>query len=337
MSRVVGGVFALAPDGPERAAPAWLDPSCRHFANARGGFRWLLRQRAAKRAWLPAFLCESMRDAAAGAGCEVRLYPLDEHLQATDLAWLDGLRAGDVVVVVDYFGHVLHAALARRCRERGAVLVEDASHALLSAAAGTLGDYVLWSPRKFAGLPDGGVLQSNVGPLAEVELAPADPAWWALAHDAGARRARFDAGGPRDFLEVHQQAERGHPDEPVAMSAFSRARARTLDWAAIAARRRANHDVLADALAAFALMPPADAGTVPVGLTVRVPDRDRARAALFAHDIFPSLLWPSAWVPAGFAASHRLSAQVMTLHCDQRYDESDMIRTAAIVLDSVRA
>jgi dTDP-4-amino-4,6-dideoxygalactose transaminase len=337
MSRVIGGVFALAPDGPDLGTPAWLAPSRLRFANARGGFRWLLRRLGASRAWLPAFLCESMRDAATGAGCDVRLYALDERLRAGDDAWVAALRPGDVVVVVDYFGHVLHAELARRCRSLGAVVVEDASHALLSAAAGTLGDYVLWSPRKFAGLPDGGVLQSNLEPFGEVALPPADPAWWSVALDAGVRRARFEAGGPRDFLPVHQQAEHDHPAEPVAMSDFAQARARTLDWAGIAARRRANHAVLAGALAEFDLMPAADAGTVPVGLTVRVPDRDRVRAALFAHDIFPSLLWPSAWIPAEFTASHALSAQVMTLHCDQRYDETDMIRTATIVLDSVRA
>jgi hypothetical protein len=143
------------------------------------------------------------------------------------------------------------------------------------------------------------------------------------------RRADFDAGGPRDFLPWHQRAEHGHPLEPTAMSAFSHERMLALDWDAIARRRRANHDALAARLGHVAALPPPDAGTVPAGFTVRVPNRDAVRAALFARDIFPSLLWPSAGlVPEEFTASHRLAAQVMTLHCDQRYDASDMARTA---------
>jgi hypothetical protein len=109
----------------------------------------------------------------------------------------------------------------------------------------------------------------------------------------------------------------------------------SLDWAAIARRRRANHDVLAARLAPFAALPPPGPGTVPAGFTVRVPDRDAVRAALFARDIFPSLLWPAASIPASFAASHRLAAEVMTLHCDQRYDAADMARTADAILDAV--
>jgi hypothetical protein len=41
-------------------------------------------------------------------------------------------------------------------------------------------------------------------------------------------------------------------------------------------------------------------------------------------------------VPATFTASHVLASEVMTLHCDQRYDAADMARTADAILDAVR-
>ena len=338
MSRVVGGVFALETDGPPRGEPAWLSESSLLLANARGGFRLLLRHLQPSQAWLPAFLCDSMWEAIDETGARARLYPVDERLETPDRDWLAELSPGDVVVLVDYFGYVRDDGLAAACRERGAIVVEDACHALLTDGAGSLGDYVLWSPRKFAGLPDGGVLQAVRAPLPEVSVPAADQRWWALALEATRRRAAFDAGGPRDFLPVHQQAELGHPIEPVSMSPLARSLAATIDWGAIAARRRANHDVLAAKLARHALMPPPPPGTVPSGFTVRVNNRDEVRAALFEADIFPSLLWPSAgWIPVEFAASHALSAQVMTLHCDQRYDAADMIRTSEIVLDTVQA
>lgn len=337
MSRVVGGVFALEPEGePRPSIPPFLRGPHLLLANARGGLRLLLEGRRPATLWLPAFLCESMLRIGEGLPVATRLYAIEEDFAVRDGDWLAEVREGDFVVVVDYFGHVLHADLAELARARGAVVVEDASHALLSRGAGGLGDYVLWSPRKFAGLPDGGVLQAVRGPLPGATLPAADPDWWHAAYEACARRAHFDDGGARDFLPWHQRAERDHPAHAVPMSAWSQARMATLDWDAIARRRRANHDVLAGRLARFAALPPPGDGIVPAGFTVRVPDRDAVRAALFAQDIYPSLLWPAGPVPESFAASHRLAAEVMTLHCDQRYDAADMARTADAILDAVR-
>jgi dTDP-4-amino-4,6-dideoxygalactose transaminase len=337
MSRVIGGVFALESPSEYYGTPRFMNRSSLLLANARCGFTLLLRWLRPSQVWMPAYLCESMFKIAESEAGRMRLYPVDERLAASDRRWLQDVRPGDVVVVVDYFGFVPDAELAGSARERGAIVVEDASHALLSADAGSIGDYVLWSPRKFAGLPDGGALQANNGRLPELVAAAGEQAWWNLAYDACLRRRQFEEGGPREWLPVHQQAEDEHPSEPVAMSEYSRNLATGLDWEAIARRRSANYRVLAERLARFDQMPAASAGTVPVGFTMRVDNRDEVRAALFAQDIFPSRLWPTAGrVPDEFVASHRLSATTMTLHCDQRYDAEDMARTADIVLEKAR-
>jgi hypothetical protein len=336
-ARVIGGAFGLATAGDATTAPAWLvRPDQLAFANARGALRAVQRWKRPARVWMPAFLCDSMSRQVAAENQELRWYPLDETLAATDLAWLDDVAPGDVVLVVDYFGFVLHAALARAARARGAFVVEDAAHALLTDRAGSLGDVAIFSPRKCAGLPDGGLLRGAALPPVAA-LPTADGRWFTLAVDAATQRGQFDRGerDDRGWLALNQEAERLHPDEPTAMSALSHRLAATIDWAAIAARRRDNYRALAERLAPLALFPDLPDGTVPHGFTIRVRDRDAVRAALFAHDIFPSLLWPLAGVvPASFTASHRLSADVMTLHCDQRYDPDDMHRIARLVLDA---
>ena len=336
MSKVIGGVFSLEEiAGGSMVEPRFFSRDCLLLANARGAFRLLVAELQPRQVWLPTFLCPTMVDAV--APCKPRLYPVNAELRATELDWLDEVLAGDLVVVVDYFGFVLHEDLAQAARRVGAVVVEDASHALLSEDAGKIGDYVLWSPRKFAGLPDGGVLQAVTGPLPEARLSQANPEWWALAHDACLRRRVFEQGGQRDWLSVHQQAERGHPANPVAMSELSKTLACGLDWPAIANRRMENYRVLAQRLVAFDLMPLAGKGTVPIGFTLRLSNRDHVRAALFAQDIYPSLLWPTrGWIPDQYSASHNLSASIMTLHCDQRYDHTDMDRMADCILEQAQ-
>ena len=339
-TRVVGGVFATGAEGDADAAPAFLRrPDQLRLANARSGLRLLQRQLRPARTWLPAFICESMSRQVAAEGGELRWYALDEKLEARELDWLDEVQRGDLVLVVDYFGFVTHHELAHAARARGAWVVEDAAHALLTEGAGSLGDFALFSPRKAAGLGEGGLLRWRAPLPGPIALEATDGAWRALAQRAGRQRARFDReGGARDWLALDQQAERLHPDLPCAMDERVLRLAAALDWADIARRRAANYRTLAQALGEFALHPGLPPGTVPHGFTVRVDNRDAVRAALFAAEIFPSLLWPMAGVvPDAFAASHRLSARVMTLHCDQRYDAADMARTAAVFLEHARA
>ena len=105
-----------------------------------------------------------------------------------------------------------------------------------------------------------------------------------------------------------------------------------LDYEAIAARRRDNFRLLAGALESFAVFADVPAGVVPLGFPIRHAQRDRVRQALFAQQIYPPVHWDlGGRVPALFAESHRLSREIMTLPCDQRYDRGHMQRIAACV------
>lgn len=334
--KVIGGVFPLDRSvGTRDEKPAFLEGDCHLLVNARCGLRLLVETLEPAMLWLPSYYCDSMLGVAAGSSTSSRLYSVDDRLrpQMDSDTW-DEVRPGDLFVVVDYFGYVTGDHLADEARLRGAVVVEDAALALLSPAAGRLGDYVLWSPRKFAGLPDGGVLQARRRELPEFELAEPTASWWQDAYDACERRAVFEAGGPRYFLDVHQRSEDRHPQQPTAMSPFSRDRISRLDWTGFARRRGANHSILQRRLETLALLPAPGADVVPFGYSIRVSNRDEVRAALFAEEIYPSVLWPAGGgVPPSYSTSHRLASEIMTIPCDQRYGLADMNRIADIVVE----
>jgi len=66
---------------------------------------------------------------------------------------------------------------------------------------------------------------------------------------------------------------------------------------------------------------------VPLGFPVEVANRDAVLTRLYAERIFPPVHWRIAGhVPDAFAECHRRSNSIMTLLCDQRYDEADMAR-----------
>jgi dTDP-4-amino-4,6-dideoxygalactose transaminase len=210
------------------------------------------------------------------------------------------------------------------------LVVEDAAQALLSQASGKLGDYTIFSPRKFLGVPDGGILFSRLGSLPKANsLTHAPIAWFGKALQASTLRREFDAG-LRDggWYEIFKEVEATVPVGHYSISPLSAALLRSaFDYRKISARRRSNYRYLEKSLGSIAVFPSLPEGITPLGFPVRVPDRERVLRALYREGIYPPVHWRlNHHVPREFRDSHRLSAEIMTIPCDQRYDRADMKR-----------
>ncbi|CAH2031355.1 DegT/DnrJ/EryC1/StrS family aminotransferase [Trichlorobacter ammonificans] len=333
---IVGGMFGLAePLQPAPAPPPFLTKEAILLANGRSGIALAIERLAPATVWLPSFFCNHLLQTIGEGRTPVRLYGIGADLAPRDWEWLGDVSPGDLVVVVDYFGFPCDPAWLQRLRRRGAVVLEDASQALLSDGVGRCADLVLYSPRKFVGVPDGGILVPVRGRIASDQpLEPAPETWWLTCRSAALKRREFDrSGGDRYWFELFRQAEQEGPTGPYAMSELSRQLLfQGFDYGEIARQRIANYRYLASLLADLALFPVLPDGVVPLGFPVRVGQRDRLREELFRHGIYPPLHWPlQGVVPERFRESHRLSAEIMTLPCDQRYDQDDMARMANII------
>lgn len=332
IAKVIGGLFGLTTTPIEfgSSALALLDDRNLYFANATSALAMLIGKLGPEQVWLPSYLCVSLLIAARQTGAAPRLYPIDSSLNLTSLSWVDDVRSGDVVVMIDYFGNVISQAHVDAIRTRGAWVVEDATQAMLSHNAGGLGDFAIFSPRKFVGVPDGGILiQNRPLNLSPSELAHPPGDWWLTAFNAAMQRRMFDVhGGNRDWFDLFQKAQDNAPVGAFQMSELSRLLLRTCcDFDAISRRRCANYDRLAAQLADIALFATRPSGVVPLAFPIRIKDRDRIRQALFCQHIYPPVHWSlSGVVPDTFAESHKLSMETMSLPCDQRYDEGDMDR-----------
>ncbi len=335
---LVGGLFGLAEptaegEGfpPDRSTPEFLREPALLTVNARSAVRLLVEAVRPSTVWLPSYLCAALVDAVSGVA--LKWYPVGRDLQAESLSWLGRTGPSDLVVVIDYFGF-RQTELVAAAGSRGAFVLEDASQALLTAAAGEGADAVVFSPRKFVGAVDGGILRlrSPGTGFAELEAPPGE--WWSMALEASQRRAAFDRGSPdRGWYGIFRTVEASAPVGPYSMSPLSEDVLTTgVDYELVAGRRRSNYGVLAKRLRALALYPELPAGVVPLGFPIRLARRDRVRRSLFAQQIFAPTHWPiDGIVPAAFVASHDLAASILTLPCDQRYDSGDMERLADAV------
>lgn len=337
---LIGGLFGLAEARPEvagtaaaRPKPAFLDGSPVLTVSARAAIALLLESIRPLNVWLPSYLCAALLDVVASRA-RVSWYPIGPDLRPADPAWLEDVETGDVVVVVDYFGFPAPAGLCTAARDRGAFVLEDASQALLTAGVGVEADAVVFSPRKFAGIVDGGILRVTAGPAQlRQPTAPPPDSWWRIALEAAMGRAEYDRGsGDRGWFESFRLAEEAIPDGRYAMSALSADLLSVIDFAEVADRRRSNYRRLLSRLPDRAVLPALADGVVPLGFPVRLRHRDRVRQALFANEMFAPTHWPiEKLVPSGFSDSLALASTILTLPCDQRCSEDDMDRMAAVV------
>jgi len=141
------------------------------------------------RLWLPGFFCNTSSAPARAAGADIVFYPVTSALAPDWVACrkLASKQRPSLFVLVHYFGVAGDVEGARAfCDEVGAVLVEDAAHVLRpTARIGHAGNFVLYSPHKLVGIPDGAVLVSRKGmgalDLALAAMPAAHPLSWGWA------------------------------------------------------------------------------------------------------------------------------------------------------------
>jgi dTDP-4-amino-4,6-dideoxygalactose transaminase len=334
---LVGGVFGLAPTAPgaSTAAPPFSMDGAVLLASGRAAVRLLCEELRPPAVWLPSYLCPILLTAVQDIAA-VRFYPQAADLRSCRGDWLDRIEPRELVVLVDYFGFPCDSEVAAAARNRGAWVVEDACQALLSTHLCRYADFVIYSPRKFVGVPDGGILTfRNGNRLPARTLPPAPGEWWLTAFSACRLRDEFERQGAesREWFGLYQMSEACTPCEAYGMSTLTQAiLTHAVDYPRVTAARRRNYQQLCTALGDLAVFPELDLQTVPLGFPIRVSRREAVRQALFEQQVFPPIHWPlRGTVPDEFADSHRLAEEILTLPCDQRYDLETMDRMAAIV------
>ena len=314
--------------------------------------RWGSRRHGWRRVWLPSYYCPEVPAALAvlaPEGVELRASP-DHDLAAPPALEAIPAAPGDVVVVANQLG-IRSGPDAAHAVVQGAVVVEDHSHDLGSAwARGSRADYAFASLRKTLPIPDGGAVWSP----RRLEIPPEPPraddqAWPGLERLAAALLRLDERVGPFDDrlrfrAFARSAARRTDSTPPPGIAPVSRALLPHMPTEAWRERRRLNFETLRDEVGmpphARLLLPPA--GGVAFALTIVFDaegDRDHARRALVERAVVPTVLWPldpSRDRGVG-RADLDLSRRILSVHCDQRYDEEDMHRLAETLGDALQA
>lgn len=309
----IGGYFALE----NAVVPNQLYDSAMGFQSARAAFAALLAVGKPARVWMPRYVCDAMLSPLTHAGITTCFYDLNKNL---GIGSHIELQPRDWLLYVNYFG--ICDAVEQEVLQRfdPAQVVLDHAQALLSPPGNCLA--TIYSPRKFLGVPDGGLLLTRLAlPLpTQVDQGSVERCRHLLL--------RAD-GKLAEGYEAFKQAEASLVDTvPSAMSTLSRRMINNSDIHEMALTRRRNFELLHLHFGGLnRLTIPADV-MVPLCYPLLL-DYPVDRTILAGHGIFIPTYWHDVLARCdAHSIEHSLALNCLALPCDQRYGVEDIERFA---------
>ena len=294
--------------------------------------------------YLPAYCCHTMIEPFLSHGMQVKFYNV--------VYTTDGLHrvvneneVYDAILLMDYFGHtdVETLNIAQQAKQDEKIVIYDATHSMYSHVDYSPYDFIYGSYRKWVDINCGFMAWKKE--LANYEISQnRDKNRYAdMRKQFFDLKSAFMSGGAvnkDDFLPLVNEAEtileleyhHQMPDER------SKVILRTTDEGYIISKRRSNARVLTEAIneindervqCVSPLLNTFDTSLfVPVLVSPNI--RDELRRYLINKEIYCPVHWPQT-DQHDVEAARRLFEEELSLICDQRYDEHDMIR----IVDSI--
>lgn len=311
------------------------------YRSGRDALKQVARLNPGKKVLLPALCCESMILPFTANGCKVEFYKLTEQLKGDSADALSKADGNTVLLYMTYFDiQPFEAEFLARLRDRGVFLLEDRTQDIIVPRAQAIEpDATIASARKWAALPEGGLLKTGL----TVPKARTDERFATLRRAAMEEKGQYlESGEPElkeDFLSKLHQADEllDESGEPIAMSESSRAELIKLDFEKVLSKRRANVKALERELAGLNIKTLTH-GERTAGLyyPILVENRNDVQRALAQKSIYCPAIWPVPEEALGVCQNaERTAEHILAIPCDQRYSENDMVHIAQAIKEVI--
>lgn len=267
-----------------------------------------------KRLWVPYFTCEVVLEPIKKRGIPYSFYHINKNLELKDDIKLD---CDEYLLITNYYGikDAYVKLLATRYKSQ---LIVDNAQALY--AKPIEGIKTIYSPRKYIGIPDGGIVYIDK-PL-EINSLERECSYQYCSHLL--KRLDIDANfGYKDFHE-NGLALSNHPVKQISklsLSIFN-----SIDFVNIKNIRRKNFILLHNILGKnnkFSI-PDTDSFECPLVYPYLTSDKSLKRK-LIENKVFVATYWPNVfkWCKEN-SLEYQLADRLIAIPIDQRYGEKEM-------------
>lgn len=286
--------------------------------SARSAINLTLRSIDTKKVWLPRYTCDAVIEAVSSAGVNFEFYRLESTF---DVDITLQLKEDEHILVIDYFGlcgEVIKCSVNRFGNRRTIV---DCSQAYFSDPVQTLA--CIYSPRKFFGLPDGGLLYSDDNSIQQPEARDSSS-----ESRMGHLISRL-TNSPEAGYQQYMDAEHALSKLPVlGMSYLTERLLKSIDYEQARSARAENANYLHAQLERYnQLKLSLDNSEAPLCYPFLPNVKTANRGQLINHRVFVPNYWPEVLsrVEEG-SFEWDLVTNGLFLPCDQRYNKHDMDR-----------
>ena len=294
-----------------------------------------------KVAYLPSYCCHTMIEPFLSHGMKVKFYDVRFIKEGIHREVVD--ENYDAILMMDYFGHIDKETLGIATREqsKGKTVIYDATHSLYSSVNTAPYDFVYGSYRKWLDINCGFVAWKEDLRKGEITQNNNYKKYASVRTNLFDLKARFIRGeqvNKEEFLPLIDTAETILEQEYHHKMPDKRSLSvlKNTDVSFIKFRRMENARVLTETINEIndhrvrCINPLLNAHDISLFVPVMVREdlRSTLRRHLINNDIYCPVHWPLSDLHKAMIGSKQLFESELSLICDQRYDEKDMMRIA---------
>lgn len=322
MMNAIGGYFEKEPRTIEEHA--FPQKNGILLNSGRNAFEHILNSiPGISRVYLPFYYCDVMFQPLKKLRIPYAPYHISHKLEVVEDF---ELKEDEYIVVNNYFGikDEYVRQMADKYKDR---IIVDNAQAFYAPVLDCIMSF--YSPRKFFGVPDGGIACLPVD----------DQSWLYYDIDNSVDRLahltiRAEQGPEAGYFKF-REAEDSLDNQPtMQISAYTRDALEHIDYEAVHAKRRRNFQILHEALYNYNAQPIPDMNSFACPMAYPFLDcrRRNWRTIMKEQRIFVPKFWPNVVSSGHFDFEQDMAEYIMPLPCDQRYGEEDMQR----IIDLIR-
>lgn len=288
---------------------------------ARNCLEYILETSNPTKVYIPYYTCDVILEPFEKTGVKYEFYHIDDDLEVVDLPLLED---GELFLYTNYFGikDTYTKLLIDRYREN---LIVDASQAYFYTSTGV--EKVFYSPRKFFGVSDGGLLVTDkkLDRVLETDI----------SNERMAHLLKRLELNPEEGYEDFKRNDDSLKNMPILqMSRVTQKILQSINYVHAADVRKANFHQLHEALGNTNKLSVVGSG-VPMVYPYLVEGAENIRKTLIDRRIFVATYWPNIfqWCNETDTETY-LARNILPLPVDQRYTAEDMKRIIEVVNES---
>lgn len=310
----IGGYFSLELSRGESSHPHALALNI-----GRNCLEYILRCRGYRKVYIPYFTCGVVLEPFQKLGVGYEYYHIDQQLEIDDKITL---KSDEALLYTNYFG-LKQAYIEQLAKHYGKQLIVDNTQAFYAKPVEGIDTF--YTCRKFFGVPDGAYLYTDAKAGFEIEQ---DVSYDRMSFLV----KRLDLGAEAGYADFREQSERLAGQPIKQMSNLTASMMQSIDYQAIAQRRRENYEYLNKHLAATnQLQLPIADDAVPMVYPYLTDDKN-LKQRLISEKIFVATYWPNVleWCKQE-DWEYELAQRTVFIPIDQRYGIEDMKRIIEVI------